>query len=99
MVQIRPLPRLYNRMETTSGVSNAKAKRSPIQLSKTTKRARSPKDPSPVPCSDYLPGLYQLSRPFWSFAPACSGVSVPLITFADSVQVSFSRFGVPRERI
>ncbi|OWK23678.1 hypothetical protein AJ87_32105 [Rhizobium yanglingense] len=47
----------------------------------------------------YLAGLYQLSRPFWSFSAATSGVSVPLMTLADSIQVSFSRFGVPRCRI
>ncbi len=47
----------------------------------------------------YLAGLYQLSRPFCSFSPATSGVSVPLMTLADSTQVSFSRFGVPRDRI
>ena len=47
----------------------------------------------------YLAGLYQLSRPSCSFLAAASGVSVPLITLADSTQVSFSRFGVPRDRI
>ena len=46
-----------------------------------------------------LPGVYQLARPSWSFLAATSGVSVPLMTLADSAQVSFSRFGVPRERI
>lgn len=49
-------------------------------------------------CS-YFAGLYQLSRPVCSFLAAASGVSVPLITLADSTQVSFSRFGVPRDRI
>lgn len=48
---------------------------------------------------DYFAGLYQLSRPSCSFLAAASGVSVPLITLADSTQVSFSRFGVPRDRI
>lgn len=48
---------------------------------------------------NYFAGLYQLSRPSCSFLAAASGVSVPLITLADSTQVSFSRFGVPRDRI
>ena len=61
--------------------------------------ARSSKQNSAVETQAYLAGLYQLSRPFWSFSPATSGVSVPLMTLADSVQVSFSRFGVPRDRI
>lgn len=61
--------------------------------------ARSLKQNSAAEAQVYLPGLYQLSRPFWSFSPATSGVSVPLMTLADSVQVSFSRFGVPRDRI
>ena len=47
----------------------------------------------------YFAGLYQLSSPSWSFLAAASGVSVPLMTLADSTQVSFSRFGVPRDRI
>lgn len=46
----------------------------------------------------YFAGLYQLSKPFWSFSAAAAGVSVPLITLADSTQVSFSRLGVPRDR-
>ena len=49
--------------------------------------------------SHHFAGLYQLSRPFCSFSAATSGVSVPLITLADSTQVSFSRLGVPRARI
>ncbi len=49
--------------------------------------------------SAHFAGLYQASRPFWSFLAATSGVSVPLMTLADSTQVSFSRFGVPRDRI
>ena len=54
----------------------------------------------PVHClSSYFAGLYQLSRPSCSFLAAASGVSVPLMTLADSTQVSFSRFGVPRDRI
>ena len=44
-------------------------------------------------------GLYQLSRPFCRRSPPASGVSVPLITLAEAAQVSFSRLGVPRDRI
>ena len=56
-------------------------------------------DAGRVRSSVYLAGLYQLSRPSCSFLAAASGVSVPLMTLADSIQVSFSRFGVPRDRI
>jgi hypothetical protein len=37
----------------------------------------------------YFAGLYQLSRPFCSFSPATSGVSVPLMTLADSPGLVF----------
>ena len=49
----------------------------------------------PLTCA----GLYHLSRPSCSCLPAASGVSAPLITCAETFQSSFSRFGVPRDRI
>ena len=52
-----------------------------------------------MPFRPYCAGLYQLSSPFCSSAAAASGDSVPLMTLADFTQVSFSRFGVPRDRI
>src|SRR6476469_10373508 len=49
--------------------------------------------------ADYCFGLYHLSSPAWASWPACSGVTVPLITAALRRHSSFSRFGSPRERI
>ena len=46
-----------------------------------------------------MPGVYQLSSPSWIAAAASSGVSMPASTFEACSQLSFSRFGVPRERI
>lgn len=47
----------------------------------------------------YFCGSYQLASPACSLAPSSSGVAVPLIAATDAPQVSFSRFGVPRDRI
>src|SRR5205809_1630291 len=44
-------------------------------------------------------GWYQRSSPFWSRCVACSGVILPFMTAALTCQSSFSRFGVPRDRI
>src|SRR6266705_3287654 len=44
-------------------------------------------------------GWYQWSSPFWSRFVACSGVIFPFSTAALVCQSSFSRFGVPRDRI
>src|SRR5208283_4283735 len=44
-------------------------------------------------------GLYHLSRPSWICLAAASGVSVALMTCAETFQSSFSRLGVPRDRI
>ncbi len=49
--------------------------------------------------SYFLCGGYQLASPSSSFLAAASGVIVPLITCALTFQISFSRLGVPRERI
>ena len=51
------------------------------------------------PASASLGGLYHLSRPACSCLPAASGVIAPLITCAETFHNSFSRFGVPRDRI
>ena len=55
--------------------------------------------PPASPQAPQLAGLYQLSSPACRRAPASAGVSVPLMTLALAFQVSFSRFGVPRDRI
>jgi len=52
----------------------------------------------PLP-DHHLAGLYQLARPSCSLLEAASGVSVPFSTLTEAFQVSFSRFGVPRDRI
>src|SRR5438093_1120270 len=53
-----------------------------------------------VGCSSaYLAGWYQASRPDCRRFAAASGASVPLITDEPTTQDSFSRFGVPRDRI
>ena len=49
--------------------------------------------------SAYCCGAYQLARPSCSSLPSSSGVLVPLMAAADAPQVSFSRLGVPRDRI
>ena len=50
-------------------------------------------------CRAYIAGLYHFFSPSWICAPAASGVSVPFSTRADTFHSSFSRFGVPRDRI
>src|SRR5208282_802202 len=47
----------------------------------------------------FMSGLYHLSNPSCSCLPAASGVIAPLITCAETFHNSFSRFGVPRDRI
>src|SRR5690606_22894968 len=54
----------------------------------------------PDPADGYFCcGSYHEARPFCSRSAAASGVSAPVMTLAEAVQVSFSRFGVPRDRI
>ena len=51
------------------------------------------------PLPAYCCGGYQLARPDWISAAACSGVNDPLITWALTFHSWFSRLGSPRERI
>ena len=63
-----------------------------------TSESRMP-DERPPDVVYFLCGPYQLARPSSAFLAASSGFIVPFSTWALTFQSSFSRFGVPRDRI